>query len=209
MPVTPQSDMTQMVNAFEKLKTDDNNNNTPSNVVPIATPVRTTSSNSAYQGNNDYHNRRGLKRRPFGAGNNNTGRGYHNSGNYHGGHRNNLGYQNSRHGGNYHQASPDYGRNQNHDNSYKGSTTPTSIVSHHSSVCHDSGVVVNDSQNGNTTEYSQQTSVVDYAVVNNLNVNTQQTQQYPYVTNVYQQPEYDQGNYCVQAPVSCYCKYIV
>ncbi|XP_063704192.1 uncharacterized protein LOC134833704 [Culicoides brevitarsis] len=212
-PITPLC-VSEMTKTFEKhLKTDDNNN-TPANV---ATPL-TANNSSSYQGNNnEYHNRRNIKRRSF---HNNSNRGYHannNGGNnnaYHGNggnnYRNNLSYHNSqRHGANNNYHHSDY----RHQDSFKGATTPTSVISQHSSIINpDPGLVTDNSQNnGSTSEYvnTQQNSVIEYSnnAVNVGNAVSQQQQQqqnpqqmqtpqYPqYVANVYQPQEYDQNNW--------------
>lgn len=187
-PATPQPDINRLVKSMEKMSTDDNNNTpTTGSAAPLVkshSNVSNYSNSSQYHGI-DYQNRRGFKRRAFHSGN---GRGYHNQGNYQGNNRNG-GYQNNR-GGNHHGS--EYVRN-NQENSYRGSTTPTSVVSHQSST-HDSGVVVQTEIQTGTADYSQQ-ATVDYSTL-------AQQQQYPQYAAAYPQ-EYDQNNYCVQPPIYC------
>lgn len=182
-PTTPQTeDMTQIVKKFESLKTDDNNNMPPT---PVGKTISNTSNFSQYHDSRD--NRRMNKQRSFGS----SGRGhhYHSGGNYYG---NRGGYQNKRH--------YDHGRNNHESNGFKPSTTPTSVISQHSSV-HDSAM--GESQISNSTEYVTQ-QVVDYSTTTTM---VQQQHQAPQVGVVFPQ-EYDQANYCVQAPMPYYCEFI-
>uniref|UniRef100_A0A336LLU1 CSON010375 protein n=1 Tax=Culicoides sonorensis TaxID=179676 RepID=A0A336LLU1_CULSO len=186
-PVTPQAEMNQFVKSFEKLKTDDNNNGQSP---LVAAPLARTHSNLSTS-SSQYHEQQS-GRRSF------KGRSYHNNNNrnhHAGNHNQNNTYRNNRYqqnrsgnGGSFN--GQDFNNRHNNDNNYqfKGSTTPTSITSQHSSV-HDSGIGDN---HVNVNDSSQVSS--DYA---STPVHAQQYQ--------YQQNEYDQcSNYCVPASYAYY-----